>query len=140
MKNIKIQTEEFLQQPKGVKKSYLRIFFIYLISIIGFSIFLSLSHIFGPFGGGSEITGSQLSKAFFINSVISNAVSIISITSFCLMIFPFVCLFSLWIIGVNQVSKSPYFHFFLWMICFILISLLLITLILFIRASVYTNI
>lgn len=140
MKTIKVQAEEFLQQPKGIKKSYLRVFFAYLISIIGFSIFLSLAYIYGPFGGGSEISDVSMSKAFFINSVLNRAVAIISIVCFCLMVFPFVCLFSLWIIGVNQVSKSPIFHFFLWLISFLLISLLLITMILFIRSAVYTNI
>lgn len=139
MKSIKIQAEEFLQQPKGVKKSYLRVVFMYLISIIGFSIFLSLSYIYGPFGASAENANVAFSKALFINSELSRVVSILSCVSFGLMILPFVCLFSLWIIGINQVSKSPYFHFFLWLTCFILLSLMFITMIIFIRACVYTN-
>ncbi len=138
MKTIKVQAEEFLQQPKGVKKSYLRIFSIFLFSAIGFSIFLSLTCIYGPFGNSAQIEGNYLSKNFFLNNDLSYAVSIISIVGFALMVFPFVCLFSLWIIGVNQISKSPVFHFFLWFICAILLSFLLIALILFIRSSVHS--
>ena len=138
MKTIKVQAEEFLQQSKGVKKSYLRIFMIFLISIIGFSIFLTLTCLYGPFVNSEEVVGVNLSKNFFLNYSLTYAVSIISIVAFGLMIFPFICLFSLWIIGVNQVSKSPIFHFFLWMICAILLTLLLIALILFVRASIYS--
>ncbi len=42
MKSIKINAEEFLQQPRGIKKSYLRVLAFYLVAILGFSILLAL--------------------------------------------------------------------------------------------------
>lgn len=137
MKSIKINTEEFLQQPKGIKKSYLRILIFYLIAIIGFSIFLSLSIIYGPFLNGKSAPTEGFGKYLFENKNLTNAAGGMSIFAFCLMAAPFVCWFSLWMIGINQVSKSTYFHLALWIICAILMVLLLLSIIIFTRAAVY---
>lgn len=137
MKTIKVQAEEFLQQPKGVKKSYLRILFFYIFLIIGYSIFLALTVKYGPFKNDSIVDSIGFSKNLFSNKDLSNAVTIISIISFVFMVLPFICLFSLWIIGINQVSKSPYFHFFLWLTCVLLSIILIIVMIIFIRATLY---
>ncbi len=94
MKSIKINAEEFLQQPKGIKKSYLRVLAFYLVAIAGFSIFLALSIQFGPFLN-SNPQQEGFSKYLYTNASLTNAVGGLSIFGFCLMAAPFVCWFSL---------------------------------------------
>ncbi len=94
MKSIKINTEEFLQQPKGIKKSYLRVLAFYLVAILGFSIFLALSIQFGPFLNSNSDKGG-FSQYLHTNAHLTNAVGGMSIFGFCLMAAPFVCWFSL---------------------------------------------
>ena len=137
MKSFIKQTKTFLEKPKGYKKSWLRIFSMFLISIIGFSILFSLTLQYGPYNTTSSVSEVSFSKNLFANAELSNAVASISIACFVFLVIPLIIIFSLWIIGVNQVSQSPYFHIMLWLIAFILISLLLISIIIFTRAAVY---
>ncbi len=141
MKSTRNYVEEFLQQPKGVNKSWFRTMMVFLIAIIGFGILLGFSMNYGNFLGknpdaATAVPGTwaaNLSK----NTDLNNAVGVISILAFCLIALPFVCWFSLWMIGINQVSRSTFFHLFMWIIASVLMVLLLCCIIMFIRASVF---
>ncbi len=139
MKSTKTNAEEFLQQPKGVNKSWFRTMMVFLIAIIGFGILLGLDVNYAGFLGTALESGN---KTDFISNLSNNqpltyAVGVISILAFCLIVLPFVCWFSLWMIGINQVSRSPFFHIFMWLIAALLMVLLLICIVMFIRASVF---
>ncbi len=141
MKSTKNNVEEFLQQPKGVNKSWFRTMMVFIIAIIGFGVLLGLSMNYGNFLGKNPNALSAPITSWMRNltdnASLTNAVGIISILSFCLIALPFVCWFSLWMIGINQVSKSPFFHLFMWIIASVLMVLLLVCIVMFVRASVF---
>ncbi len=126
--------ESFLQSEKGYKKSWFRsffgIFFVVVISIV----VLVLAGIFGP--GTTSTAEIATNLALSPNSSYLSAAQLLMYISYGFIGFPFVILFSLWIIGINQTSKSKYFHLFMWIMIFVAIILVLVALILFIRASI----
>lgn len=98
MKSTKLYAEEFLQTPGGVKKSYLRVFLVFFIAILGFSVLLGLSIKYGPFLRPVSDTADSsvvFSTYLFQSANLVNAVGGISIFALCLVVFPFICMFSL---------------------------------------------
>ncbi|MGL4950545.1 MAG: hypothetical protein ACRC4M_01740 [Mycoplasma sp.] len=143
--------EEFLKTPKGYKKSWTRVGAFTLLSLIVFIVVICYSYINGPLSvPPPEETPDEEPEMFLRaiksissimqepkNAVFINAATWISITGLSLMATPLVYLLAVWIVGVNQPSRTPYFHIFLWVLVFIISILALIAMIFLIRSSIH---
>ncbi len=131
----------FLNQPKGVKKSWVRTLMVMFVAFTIAIIVLMLILNFGPNTSNSLNANTDLYKNLHQLNVASfvNASSILTYIVFGLIVAPFIVLAAFWIIGINQTSKSKFFHFFMWIIAFLALLLALIALILFLRSAVTNN-
>lgn len=130
--------ETFLQSPKGVKKSWIRTILTMTLCTIMFIIIISLSFQYGPLSGQAQFTGLGTSFYQVVNAPYLEAGTWIAVSGLCILVIPFIYLFAVWMMGINQVSSSKQFHLFLWIITFILVILALLTMILLIRASIFS--
>ena len=129
----------FLQSERGYKKSWIRSFIAILFLSIIFGIILGISYNYGPLSGieAPGILNYVRILALPTNAKLLEVATYMSITGICLMIFPFICGFAIWMIGINQVTKSPFFHLFIWLTILLSALISLICLVLFIRASIF---
>ncbi len=131
----------FLNKPKGFKKSWVRtlitLFVAFAIAITTLMLILN----FGPQASNSLNSNTDLYKNLNQANVLSfvNASNILTYIVFGMIAFPFIVLATFWIIGINQTSRSKFFHLFMWIIAFLALLLALIALILFIRAAITNN-
>lgn len=122
----------FLQEKKGYKKSWFRSFFgIFLVIIISV-IVIVISNVFNSSMEGSSVFAKNLTE----NSELLIAANIMNYIALGFICFPFIILFTFWIIGINQTSKSKFFHLFMWIFVFLAILLSVISLIIFIRCGI----
>lgn len=132
--------EQFLQKPRGYKKSWLRSLFALLLCTIAFSVIIGLSYTYGPLSGKTS-TSLDLVGRFgqASNAQLLNTATYMSIAGLCILIFPFICAMATWLIGINQVSTSKYFHLFLWLSIALAIILSIVCIILIVRASIFNE-
>ncbi|MGL4952104.1 MAG: hypothetical protein ACRC4L_03930 [Mycoplasma sp.] len=148
------EVENFLNSPKGFKKSWIRVSIFIILSLAAFITVICLSYTMGPLSIKPIVPEEDLPPpdeeviAFFSsklsnvlqeqkNTVFINAATWISIAGICLIATPIIYLLAVWIVGVNKPSKTPYFHIFLWLITFIIVVLAFIAVIFLIRASIH---
>lgn len=131
--------ETFLQSPKGVKKSWIRTILTMTLCATMFIIIISLSFAYGPLSGQAQWT-EGLGSSFYqvVNAPFLEAGTWIAVTGLCLFTIPFIYLFAVWMMGINQVSSSKQFHLFMWIITFIMTIFALLAMILLIRASIFS--
>lgn len=132
-------TNRFLQKERGYKRSWIRSFIAILIFSIIFGVVLGISYNLGPLSGSTAPSGVNYIRilAQASNANLLKVATYMSIAGICLMVFPFICGFATWMIGINQVTKSSYFHLFIWSSVAIAGILALIAMILLIRASIF---
>lgn len=128
--------ENFLQTKKGYKKSWVRSFLVIILCAICFGVVLGISYNLGPMSGKIAQVNTyewNLSQ----NGGLLESATYISIAGICIMVFPFICGMATWMIGINQVTKSKYFHLFIWIMVSIAVILAIIAIIFLIRASIF---
>jgi len=128
------KTESFISTPIGLKKSFTRTALAFLFGIIIFGIIIGLN---ATYGVGGSATSGTLRYNLIYNEHLVNIASIFCYISLSLIIFPFVSLIGIWIIGVNNTTKTPAYNLFIWISAAIVILFSIIAIIIFIRASVY---
>lgn len=127
--------EVFLTNKNGYKKSWTRIFMVYAICIAVFAVLLSLkvswidnhSSSANQYWIKNEEHFGYITQSFYI-----------SITGLCFLGLPILVILSSWIVGINQTTKSKYYHLFFYIIAFIAFILALAVSILMIRSSIET--
>ncbi|MGL4947975.1 MAG: hypothetical protein ACRC42_01135 [Mycoplasma sp.] len=142
---LSTNVENFLQSPKGYKKSWFRVIAISTIAMIIFSIILGLSYTYGPLSipppppeePDAETFRFPLDKILQENPYFINTATWLSIAGFAIVGCPLIYVFAVWIVGVNKPSRTPYFHIFLWLVTFVLSVLAVVALIFFIRATIH---
>lgn len=142
--NLMLNIHNFLEKPKGYKKSWYRIMICLFISVIFISIVLALSYTYGPVQSTPPTEPETFSinyslyliRAFSENTGYLNSATYISFAAIILMIFPFICWIAIWTIGINQTGKSKIFHLILWITTFIVILLTFVSVILLIRSCI----
>ena len=126
--------DSFLTSPKGYKKSWFRSFFGMFFVIVVAAVILALTFSFGPNSSAVGKFHENLSYSGVQNWLESS--TLLSYVSLGILTLPFIILFSFWIIGINQTSKSRFFHLFMWLVVALSILLIMIALVLFIRCSI----
>lgn len=131
--------ETFLQSPKGVKKSWIRTILTMTLCATMFIIIISLSFTYGPLSGQAQWTNG-LGSSFYqvVNAPFLEAGTWIGVAGLCILVVPFIYLFAVWMMGINQVSSSKQFHLFMWIVTFIMVILALLAMVLLIRASIFS--
>lgn len=129
----------FLHSERGFKKSWMRSFFVILFLSAIFGVILGISYNLGPLANPTIPSGVNYIRTLSLptNAKFLNVATYISIAGICLMVFPFICGFATWMIGINQVTRSSFFHLFIWLCIGIAGVLAMIALVLFIRSSIF---
>lgn len=140
-KSLWTNIDNFLQTKKGYKKSWIRSFIVILLCSICFGVVMGISYNLGPMSGIDVSTSKDITYSKIL-SLPSNAEMLktatnLSISGICIMLFPFVCGIATWMIGINQVTKSKYFHFLIWFMVFVASILAIIAIAMLIRASIF---
>lgn len=130
--------QQFLESKGGLKKSWIRTFIVLFLSLIIASIVLGIGIDYGVDGPKFD-SNISLCVNLTQNKDLYIIAKDLCISIFVIGIFPIICLFSSWIIGINQTSKSKYFHLFMWFFVFVALVLSITTLIIFIRCCVFNN-
>lgn len=131
--------EQFLQTKKGYKKSWMRSLFGMIIAAIMIGVVMGFSYNQGPLSGISIDAKDYNSIAHNLSKHpdLINSATYICYAVIACFVAPFICGMATWLIGINQVTKSKYFHIFMWTMVLIAIILATIALIMFIRSTIY---
>lgn len=125
------RTEHFLSSKNGYKKSWTRIFLAYGFAIFIFSLFIGLARTWVFADGASGIWKENNDTLYY-----TNAGFIIAIIGYSFLVLPIIVILSSWIVGINQTTRSKYFHLFFYTTSFIAIVLALAICVLMIRSSI----
>ncbi len=132
-------TEKFLTSPKGYKKSWVRSFLGIILASIIIGIVMGISYNYGPFSSYAADSKNYWELGY---KLAQHKDLMVSATYLCYAVIgcfctPFICGLATWLIGINQVTKSKYFHLFMWFMIFLSILLAMIALTLLARSCVY---
>ncbi len=131
-------TENFLTSKKGYKKSWVRSFLVIFLCSVVYGVVLGYAYNVAPFTSvsyPSDLTnlGYRMSQ----NADLMRAATYLSYAGIAVYCTPFISGMATWLIGINQVSKSKYFHLFMWIMVMISALLAMIAMILLIRSTIY---
>lgn len=133
--------DNFLQSKNGYKKSWLRSFIAIFLCAICFGVVLGISYNLGPLSNKSfnlSQESYETTLALPTNAYLLQCATYMSIAGISIMVFPFICGMATWMIGINQVTKSKYFHLFIWLMVTVAIILAIVSIVFLIRASIFT--
>ncbi len=135
-------TEKFLTSKKGYKKSWFRSFAAIIFASIIIGIVMGISYNNGPFSGYSpDTTDANYWKDFnfkiYRHSDLMYPATYLCYAAIACFCTPFICGLATWMIGINQVTKSKFFHLFMWFMVMVAVLLSLIALILLIRSCIW---
>ncbi len=143
---LTVAAENFLSSRKGYKKSWVRSFLGIVFAAILVGIVMGISYNYGPFSNYVAVTSensqgsgawSQLGYKLSHHQDLMRTATYISYAVIACFCTPFVCGLATWLIGINQVTKSKYFHLFMWFMVLLSILLAVVALMLMIRSTVY---
>ncbi len=131
-------TEKFLTSKKGYKKSWVRTFLAIIFSSIIYGVVLGYAYNVGPF---SEITYKNdlhdIAYRMAQHADLMKTATYLCYAGIAIYCAPFISGVATWLIGINQVSKSKYFHLFMWFMVMVSAMLAIIAMVLLIRSTIY---
>ncbi len=131
-------TEHFLTSKKGYKKSWVRTFIVIFLCSVIYGVVLGYAYNVGPFSGNSYPNDlNSLGYRMSQHSDLMKSATYLCYAGIAVYCTPFISGMATWLIGINQVSKSKYYHLFMW--CMVMVSVLLavIAMIFLIRSTIY---
>ncbi len=141
MKNkIKLtdSAESFLTSKKGYKKSWVRTFLGIIFCSIIYGVVLGYSYNNGPFSGVTPPTDlNDLSYRMSFHTDLMKSATYLCYAGIAIYCTPFISGIATWLIGINQVTKSKYFHIFMWLMVMLSALLAIIAMIFLIRSTIY---
>lgn len=121
--------EDKLQRSNYLRRSWIVIIFFTLL-LLGLTA-IPLGYLFGD--KDPSLVANFVSNAHWF----ANPAKILTYISYAIIVLPFIYLAGAWVSGINNTSKSKYFHFFLWLCYAIAALFIFIAIILAFRAGMY---
>ena len=130
LKNSKTlaQIEQNLRIPERYKKTWLAIAIVSLI-ILGLSA-IPLACLMAP--GLPQTIAANIAS----NDNFANAAKILVYVSYGLISIPYLYLTASWIVGIDNITKSKYFHLFIWVVYAIVTMLIVLAIIFCFRSYI----